>query len=293
MKSHPLASLAIMASAAFVHAQDQSAAASGAPAIISTAARILGAIPDGVPPPVALPRRKLVVQAKDVLETKTHQQGGRTVTIRKIKPLPLPPPPVPTPPRDSETESEFRRLAAAYSETHHNNSLLFLGATVFRSADAPPRSLVRWWPQNGGEAVTFWSSADFALIAGGINSFVDSAGETHTIFMSWGNADLDRLTKFRAAAGQQDRAPVIPAFAQGTASFQFEGVQPDADELIAIQSLHDLYHNNLAALTSAWQGLERARIAREAYLKAHPPKPENITIDYWRTEEPAAKGVRP
>jgi hypothetical protein len=38
-----------------------------------------------------------------------------------------------------------------------------------------------------------------------------------------------------------------------------------------IQSLHDLYNNEYARLKTAYEGRERARIEREAYLKANPP----------------------
>ncbi len=279
--------IVVLASAAFATAQDDPAAdasqSAATPIVTSTTARILGKIPDGTPPP-APPSRRFVIPDRDVLETKTHRQGGRTVTVRRIKPLPIPPPAIPAFVPDPGKVAEFQRRIAGYRETYRGTELLFLGATVFRSKDAPPRSLVRCWPQNGGGSFTFWSSADFALIAGGINSFFDESGGSHAIFMSWGNADIDRKTGFLIAA------PVIPAFPQGAADFRLEGAHPDADDLAAIQCLHNLYNENLPDLKIAYRGREDARIAREAYLKAHPPKPRDITMNYWRTEEPAPKG---
>jgi hypothetical protein len=35
------------------------------------------------------------------------------------------------------------------------------------------------------------------------------------------------------------------------------------------------------------EGRECARIEREAYLKANPPQPKDITLNYWRVEKPA------
>ena len=52
------------------------------PVASPTAARILGTIPDGTPPPPAPPKPKLAISSKDVLHTTTHEQGGRTITIR-------------------------------------------------------------------------------------------------------------------------------------------------------------------------------------------------------------------
>jgi len=260
--------------------------------VIQTTARILGTIPDGTPPPPAPPKQEYVILNKDILRTTSQQQGGRTVTIRKIKPIDLPLPPPPAEPVPSETDAAFAARIAEYGEIHPRNELLFMGATVYRSKDSPPRTLVRYWPQGNRGTVSFWSSADFALIAGGINSFVGGAGETHSILMGWGNVDIERLSEIRAKAGKDYVVPEIPALPAGPATYQIIGNPPPAEDLIPIQSLHDLYNSNLAELTTAYQGREQARLNREAELKAHPPQPKDITLNYWRTEKPApAKGA--
>ena len=131
-----------------------------------------------------------------------------------------------------------------------------------------------------------------ALIAGGINTFLDSAGCTHQLFISWSNVEIDRLSDHFASKGRKFTPPEIPLFPEGKASFQILGKQPAAEVLTAIQSLHDLYNNEHARLLTAHQGREQARLAHEAELKANPPQPQNITLNYWRTEKPAtaAKG---
>ena len=307
MKTTSVVFVAVMAVAASVCAQDEvgatpvneSAAApvaespampAAAGPIVPTAARILGNIPDGTPPPPAPPKPKLAIAREDVLQTTTHEQGGRTITIRKIKPIDLPPPPAPAVPQASaELDAAFSQRLAEYRAAHPRSELLFLGATVFRSKDSPPRTLVRWWPMGKGEEITFWSSADFALIAGGIQSFADTAGDTHSLFMGWGNVDIDRMTDLLASKGREYDAPDMPRFAEGKATFKIIKGRPAAEDLVAIQSLHDLYNSEYARLLTAWQGRERARIEREAYLKAHPPQPKDITLNYWRTEKPASK----
>jgi hypothetical protein len=261
-----------------------------APATLTTA-RILGEIPDGTPPPPAPPKSVYQVAARDILSTTTHEQGGRTITIREIKPIALPPPPSPAEITASEPDVEFSQRLAEYRETHPKNELLFLGATVFRSKDSPPRTLVRWWPQGGTGTITFWSSADFALIAGGINSFADTAGDTHHMLMGWGNVDIDRMAELYAAKGREYDAPDLPKFAEGKATFQIAGDrQPTVEEMAVIQSLHDIYNSELERLRTAYEGRERARIEREEYLKANPPQPKDITLNFWRTEKPAANG---
>jgi hypothetical protein len=213
----------LLASVTLAHSQDNVSSVSNefetAPATIATA-RILGEIPDGTPPPPAPPKPEYHVAARDILSTTTYQQGGRKITIREIKPIALPPPPPPAEITLAEPDAEFSARLAEYREAHPKNELLFLGATVFRSNDSPPRTLVRWWPQGGNGTITLWSSADFALIAGGINSFADSVGDTHHMLMGWGNVDIDRMADLYAAAGREYDAPDLPEFPEGKATFK-------------------------------------------------------------------------
>ncbi len=253
-------------------------------------ARILGKIPDGTPPPVSPPKPKYNVAKRDILSTSTHWQGGRTITVREIKPIALPQPPAPLETAATVADAEFIERLKAWHKAHPSPKMLFLGATVFRSHYHPPRTLVRYWPM-GKEGITFWSSADFSLIAGGIGSFADSTGAVHSLFMSWSNMDADRAARLQAAKGRVYRAPEIPAFTEGNATYQIVDGQPDAGELAVIQSLHDLYNSEFQRLKTAYDGREQARQQREAYLKANPPQPKDITLNYWRTEKPApAKG---
>lgn len=293
MKTFPLVLMASLATAVIVRSQVADAEKSGdlttAPATEPTTARILGEIPDGTPPPPAPPKPEYHVAARDVLSTATHKQGGRTITIREIKPIDLPPPPPPAEPTTVEQDAEFSLRLAEYRETHPKNELMFLGATVFRSKDSPPRTLVRWWPMGGKGTITFWSSADFALIAGGINSFADTAGDTHYMLMGWGNVDIDRMAEIYTAKGREYDAPDLPKFPEGRATFEIAGDrQPTVEEMAVIQSLHDLYNKELERLRTAYEGRERARVEREEYLKANPPQPKDITLNFWRVEKSAS-----
>jgi hypothetical protein len=254
----------------------------------SVNARILGEIPDGAPLPPAAPKPESRIASGDILETASYARGGRTITIRQIKPITLPPPPAPVA-QSAEVNAEFNQRLTKYREEHPKSGLLFLGATVFRLKESAPRTLVRFWPEGGREVITFWSSADFALIAGGINSFVDSAGDSHHLMIGWGNVDIDRMSELQTAKGREYLAD-MPEFAEGKATFRFVGKQPSAEDLVPIHALHDLYNNELARLKTAYEGREAARIKHEAYLKAHPPQPKDITLNYWRVEQAASKG---
>jgi hypothetical protein len=252
-----------------------------------TTARILGAIPDGTPPPPAPPKPEFHIASRDILDTATHEQGGRKITIRQIKPINLPPPPAPME-SSAGADEAYRARLADYRAAHPRVGLLFLGATVFLAKDSPPRTLVQYWPEGNRGSITFWSSADFALIAGGIQSFADTSGNTHSIFMGWGCVDIDRMAERMAAHGRAYVVPAIPKFPEGKATFKIDGESPAAEDLVAIQSLHDLYNTEYTRLKTAYAGREKARIEHEAYLKANPPQPKDITLNYWRVEKSAS-----
>ena len=278
MKS--LASLFLVALGLCVPASSQDNSSKESDPVVETAARILGRVPDGTPPPPEAPKPEFIVPARDVLESKAIEQGGRTITIREIKPIDLPElPPEPLPPTP---DPNFQARLGAYRSTHPETDYSFLSAAVYRSKNTPPRTLVHWWPQHGGEAIDFWSSADFALIAGGIQSFIDTAGNTQSMFISWGNVEIDKMSARQTA----NAAPTIPDFPAGKATFTFITKAPAAEDLLVLQSLHDLYNCEYARLRAAYNGREQACLAQEAELKAHPPQPKDITLNHWRIESP-------
>ena len=254
-----------------------------APVAVPTAARILGSIPDGTPPPPAPLKPAFVVPAENIIESSTREQGGRTITIQKIKPIALPAPPDPAPASALPDNAAFKARLAEYRASHPETLMLSLGATVYRFKDSPPRTLVRYWPAQDAEPITFWSSADFSLISG-IHSFVGTDGLTYSLFMAWGNIDTTRTAAIPAG---MYHPPEIPAFPDGPSTFTIVGTPPAAEILAPIQSLHDLYNSEFNRLNTAAEGRERARLQREADLKANPPRPKDIVINYWRTERPA------
>jgi len=255
-----------------------------------TTARVLGKIPDGTPPPPEPPKPGFIVPTRDILKTETHQQGGRTITIRQIKPIALPEPAKPVPPPDPTTPAIQERIAAVQAE-HPNQEFLMIGATVYRLKNTTVRSFVTLSPLGRAQPITFWSSADFALLSGFV-SFIGSDGETHHLIMSWGNNEIEAISDIATSRGRDlalAKAPVLPA---GKATFAVLSENPDPATLASIQSLHDLYNNQHDQLLTAYQGRERARIQHEAELKAHPPIPKNIVLNYWRTQTPAKGGAR-
>jgi hypothetical protein len=281
-KTIPLVILTAAAFGAALHAQETKTA-DAQPAT----ARILGDFPDGTPPAPEAAKPAFIVRSRDILKTETHQQGGRTITVQQIKPIALPEPAKPVSLPDPATPAVEERIAEVQS-AYPEQEMLLIGATVFHTKDATARSLVTLSPLGGGEPVTFFSSADFALLSG-FASFVGSDGETHALLMSWGNEEIGTLADLATKRGLDYGLTKIPELPTGKATFAVLSEKPDAATLASIQSLHDLYNNEHDKLLAAYQGREKARVRQETELKAHPPKPKDITLNYWRTETPTAQ----
>ncbi len=253
-------------------------------------------IPDGTPPPPAPVKPGWVVPAEDVVSEKSHAEGGRTIRVRQIQPIALPPPPEPAElPAPVEITEEFRARMAEYREKHPRQRMIALGATVYRLEDGSTLSLVRASYGEGEAApVFFWSSGDFSLLSG-IGSFIDKQGDTRAMFMSWSIHDTARIAKWLAGTGREYKAPVIPELSNEQAAYAIHEGNPDAGLLMAIDSLHEILNHDGAELRRAYEGRARAAKEREDYLKANPPQPQDITVNFWPIEKPATgeKGAQP
>lgn len=288
MKSNSLFIFAVLAATTLaVSGSDETTPINDRPGVTSSPV-LLNRIPDGSPLPESEPLPRYEVKPSDVLASRSVQQDGRTITFQEIRPIALPPVPeashAPPAPRDPGLLAQ--RLAE-HKAMHPATQILHLGARVYRYGENPPRSLVTCWPTGGNPPFTFWSSADFSLIAGGIQSFTDSSGQTHHLFMSWGNFDEACEQASALRRGSSYQPPTPPEFQPGSAAFQIVGDQPEAGFVLAIQSLHELYHQNQAELLAAYHGREQARLQKEEALRLNPPQPKDLTLNYWRSEKPA------
>ena len=275
MKPLPLLLLSALASISSVRSEDAEIAATPA------TAQVIGEVQDGTPPPAEPPKPGFVVAPEDIISSETHIQDGRKIIVQEISPIALPAP-IADQPVSVQANPAVQQRLATLRENAPRVEQLFIGATVFRSQNSPPRTNAIYRPSGGGKPVTFWSSADFSLLTG-FSSFLGSDGKTRSLTMMWSARDLDRANQFSA----QNPAPQIPNFPEGLATFAVTSENPTPEALAAIQSLHDVYNNEFERLLAAYDSREQARLDREAELKAHPPKPKDITLNFWSTPAPA------
>jgi hypothetical protein len=256
-------------------------------------AHLASPLADGTPPAPEPEKPKFIVRSKNVLSRETHFEGGRKITVQEITPIDLPQPPEALTPQ--ELSPAIRELMAQRRAAHAKKIHLPLSAIIYRSATSAPRTLVTYSPPpeitatekseqtvTQAPSITFWSSADFTLLTG-FADFIGSDGQTRSLMLAWSTYDLEpiraRAQKFR----KPGLIPTIPPLPEGPATFLITRGSPRPQDLAAIQSLHDLYNNELPRLQAAYQGRERLRLAQEAEQKAHPPQPQDLILNHWRT----------
>jgi hypothetical protein len=242
---------------------------------------IEGAVADGTPPP---PVEKKAWPAVEVREVHERVLPDRKVTLQRIKNPGLadPTPPAPPPPL---SEAELRALHEspewkAMVAKHHESRLLFISATVYDHQ----KTLVRWYG-NGTPMKSFaaWSNIDFNHFSG-MGGF-KSGGISYHFMMGVGNHDTVRWRARLEEAGREHEEPQAPELPVGEPGFVLvEGDPNDAEGLAPIRGLHELYKTEAARLAAAYAGRERARAKQEAYLKANPPVPQDIVINYWKVQ---------
>jgi hypothetical protein len=241
-------------------------------------------IPDGTPPPPAKPGPVRVLPEADVVTEKTYIEGGRRITVRQIQPVLLPEPP--EPPAPTVMTDEFREQLAQQREKLPRPKSLMLGATIYRLPNGTTRTFVRVWGLGRNEPVSFWSSGDFSLISG-IGGFIDNQGQSRLLSMTWSIHDSKQIAQRFEQTGRTYRAPVTPNLPTDRAAYVVHEGNPDDDLLLALDSLHEILNHDEAELRRAYEGRQRAAKEREEYLKANPPQPKDITLDFWRIEKPA------
>ena len=246
----------------------------------ATTAQVIGEVKDGTPPPPEPPKPGFVVPAEDVISSETHIQDGRKIIVQEFSPIALPAPTAEPAVLDQNHPAVRQRLAALL-ENAPRTEHIYIGATVYRSKDSPPRTNASYRPVGGGEPTTFWSSADFSILTG-FSSFLGSDGKTRSLTMIWSSRDLDRATRFPA----QKPAIQIPTFPEGDATFAITSENPSPEAIAAIQSIHDVYNNEFERLQTAYDSRKQAQLQQAAELKAHPPKPKDITLNFWNTPVP-------
>lgn len=253
---------------------------------ITGEARLLGEVADGTPTPPAPPPELPDFRIDD---TTVRQLPDRKVTIHRVEDPDLPPlPPPPEPMSEEELQAwrsspECQAFVAKAQEHYRKTRWAFVSATVYDHE----RTQLQWWiPGDRGtnlapRSFEAWSNIDFLHLCG-FHSF-EYEGIEYRLLMLVCGIDTVKWRQFLAERDRELQLPESPELpADRLAYIVTEGDAGDAEGVAIMDGLHALYAKEKDRLIAAYESREQARIEREAYLKANPPKPKDLILRYWR-----------
>jgi len=183
---------------------------------------------------------------------------------------------------------EQRAVWQARQQQAKKSVTLMLSVTVLHSESysGKVRTQFRWWSKDQTQEFEAVSKVDGNWLSGFANFETNEV--RYSLLMGIGNQDLDRWSARLASLGRTFTPPSLPDLPEGGPDFVVTKGNPSAEELASITAIHALVKTDGEKLRLAYEGREQARKQQEAFLKANPPKPRDIVLNYWRIPKPAA-----
>lgn len=268
-----------------------------APAVVGETA-IIGPIADGTvsPPPPEPPLPNFKIRSTTTKKIMRDEPSGVpglaplrkevTATVHVVEDPHLPEPPPPPPPADMNDPAVLAWRAKVRA-LYQQREIVFLSATVYDHQ----RTLLRWYPNGRPDAeMTAWSNIDFNHLCG----FSDYTYDDRRFSLIIGIGNVSSVVRERMAqrSGRAYHPPVPPELPTASPGFVVtKGDTSDAQAMDVITGLHELYKVEGARLKVAYEARVQAQVEREAYLRANPPQPKDITIHIWKRETPVRPGA--
>ena len=261
---------------------------------------IIGTIADGTPPAHApeprLPNFKFksTTTARIMREEPSGVPGlpavrkEVTATVHVVEDPHLSAPAQPLQPADMSDPAGLVQVPGGLAD-EAESEMVCLSATVYDHQ----RTLLRW-SANGtpDQEMTAWSNLDFNHFCG-FASYTYQ-GRVFSLTMGLGNESTDVLTSGERADGSATHAPLFPQLpTDGPAFVVTKGDTSDMQAMEAVTGLHELYKVEGARLKAAYEAREQASIDREAFLRANPPQPKDVTIHIWKREPGGKPSAQP
>ena len=210
-----------------------------------------------------------------VLQTRRINLGDHSLIMNRVVPpvLPAPPPAAPPSPPSALTE-EARQ--AFLQRPRKKSVVLFLSATVYDHQI----SQVSWQDANGFYRA--FSNIDFTPIPFGLGF---ETADTRYSFMVLSRNTTRAAAEAHQRDGIEHWIPQLSDFNNTQSGYIVveDPAKPVSDEACApLDALHVYFDANKQAILDNFATREAARIAREQWLKDHPPVPKDTVINYWR-----------
>jgi hypothetical protein len=215
------------------------------------------------------PDAPIVTDPAKIIQSTTYDLGERLLTVQELtkEAMPMPPAPVPV------VQAPANAVRPPFRLQRHAS--FSLGAQIYKRSNQPTRSLITYHLPAQQQTITFWSSADWSLIAG-IGNLTAADGTIWQLFCMPSIYELDR-TNFRQ---QVKQAPAIPDMPAGASTYQLVSGNPTPEQMAPIALYHAYYDAHLEELQAIQQArlAEHQRLAAEAL--ANPPEKKDITVQY-------------
>ena len=243
-------------------------------------AHVVEPVASGTP---AKPLPKLEIPAENILSTKVQNLEDHKLILQEVVPMDLPPPPEPAAP--VEMTAERRAAFEARKLQIKQRRLLSLSVAVYRSEryQGKVRTLFQWRSDDRQREFKAWSNVDAVWLSGYAN--FQTATTFYSVFMIPSEFDIDRREALVASRGRKFTPPQIPELPVTANSFVVSEGEPTPEELAPIVAIHDLFKTEGEKLRLTYEKRILAQKEEAAYLKAHPPKPEDIVVRYWRIQK--------
>jgi hypothetical protein len=213
-----------------------------------------------------------------VLESLEYDLGNRSVIFNRVQLPPARPAPVSTAPVAAPVSPEIEEINRR--RANKKSEMLFLSATVYDRRVTE----VRWSSQ--GRDYRAFSNIDFHYLAGA--GEIETADTVYMLVMGLGDGTSEEVAAFNQNAAARGwplkTLPAPESFSQTRSEYRLIGetistAAPEA--LAAMDALHAFFDTNRATLLANYAKREADRIAREQWLKDHPPVPKDTVINFW------------
>ncbi len=213
-------------------------------------------------------------------------EGTMRLTVHNVADPGLPDPPRPAPPIVDDSKTLVGLEPS--NVNRRDMGMVSLSATVYDHK----RTVLRCNIFGGAERkeITAWSNLDFNHFCGfgnfeakGTNGVVRS----YSLMMGIGNENTETRGELLASKGFEYEGPEIPVIPDGAPAFVIQTENPDPESVTLIEDLHALYRAEGTRMAEAAAARQKANEERRAYLLANPPKPKNVTVNFWKRDKSA------
>lgn len=197
----------------------------------------------------------------------------------------------PTLPIDSEYLAGIRQQR----QNFRGSQLLLVSATVYDRS----RTLLQIYPSGKvKQRVTAWSNVDFNHFSGFSTFRVtqdDGSFMDFSLIMSLGNAYAEGRKRHFAREPENYAALKVPEIEDiavvGPRYVVIEGHDSGSAALDIVAYAHKLYAKEGGRMEAAYHERVRKWMEREAYFRANPPVPKDVTIRFWKRAGPAPAAI--